>query len=74
MQEASEAARGKKLPSRVYLSIDGLERGPRAGTPWGRMLRQSNTVSAKTIKNYVGEVRPPSSQPPEAVNIRVRTV
>jgi len=37
-------------------------------------ISASNTVSAKTIKNYVGEVRAPSSQPPEPVNIRVRTV
>jgi hypothetical protein len=27
---------------------------------------RSNTVSAKTIKNYVGEVCAPSSQPPRA--------
>jgi len=34
----------KKLPSRVYLSIEGLEGGPRAGTPWGRMLRLTLTL------------------------------
>ena len=49
MQEASEAARGKKLPSRVYLPIEGLEGGSGPHLRGGRMLRLTTGPEGSTI-------------------------